>query len=248
MRTLNSIFSKGILPASLIVCSFSAFSAMEVKGFSLSQEDAIRNIYGSCHRLEEPLVIKLHTNTDFVVGDQGWRFEIRYQIKEDKKYKTDIFSADNDKLTNQFASDFPVTNQNGTGSGFVKPLTESNGIYGFRLNASNQQGGQWIQATLPTRNIEFIQLYAWSYSNNRGGTYNFRRQGGNFMSGGAINGTATQIGPVTFNLLSVDHLSVAFVQTMGGVGITPSWGFEAVPVNFQDRGPYNAAQYKAACQ
>ena len=249
MKTLNSFFLKGIVSVSLMACSFSGFSALEVKGFSLSEQDLVRSVYGSCHRLEEPLTVKLHMNTDFVAFGNGWQFELIYKLKEEKKYKTAFFSADFNKLTNGEG------NENIFRGTAPHSVVRSATVSAVTANDGNNE----YFLVLPTRNIEKLSLRVFSPTNGNGGYFNWYIREGNYLSGADFSGGSSQPERVSingfadnrdarFNLLSVDHLAISFVQTMGGVGFYPKWSFTAVEMDFQDRGPYTAAQYKAACK
>ncbi|QBM24111.1 hypothetical protein E1B03_17400 [Citrobacter arsenatis] len=253
MNIFNSVFFKGIVPVSLMACSFSGFSAMEVKGFELAEQDKIRNVYGACHRLEEPLTIVFNVNTDFVAFGQGWRFEFVYKVMEDKKYKTEYFSADDGKLTNAL----------GSGGIFIKHFRGiiSGGDYqvvdAWTSRVNGNDGSNTYTLTLPTRNLEVLSFRAWSPSNPNGGIVTWDIRDGNNLNSAGLGTGITKPSSVTydgfsskggFNLLNVDHLKIGFAQTMGGVGFYPAWELVAKETNFQDRGPYTAAQYKAACQ
>lgn len=253
MKIFNSIFFKGIVPVSLMACSFSGFSAMEVKGFELAEQDKIRNVYGACHRLEEPLTIIFNVNTDFVAFGQGWRFEFTYKVMEDKKYKTEYFSADDGKLTNALGSRTIFTkNFVGISSGGDYEVVDA-----WKSRVNGNDGSNTYILTLPTRNLESLSFHAWSPSNPNGGTVTWNIRDGNNLNSRNLGGEIIKPSSVTydgfsgeggFNLLNIDHLRIGFGQTMGGVGFYPAWKLVAQETNFQDRGPYTAAQYRAACQ
>ncbi|POT26221.1 hypothetical protein C3433_15515 [Citrobacter freundii] len=250
MKIFNSLFFKGIVPVSLMACSFSGFSAMEVKGFELAEQDKIRNVYGACHRLEEPLTVRVHVNTDFVAAGQGWQFNLHYTVNEDKKYKTQYLSADDDKLTTSTGSNrIFVAEGGGVGDSEVPTTHQS------RINGNS--GGNTYYLQLPTRNLSFLRFEASSPTNENGGIIAWDKRDGNYLKSSGFlqqirnpkkistDGFSSEGG---FNLLNVDYLEIVFVQTMGGVGFYPAWEIYANKMNFVDRGPYTAAQYKAACQ
>lgn len=254
MKIFNSLFFKGIVPVSLMACSFSGFSAMEVKGFELAEQDKIRNVFGACHRLEEPLTIKLYMNTDFVAAGAGWRAEIRYRLQDEKKYITDYFSADDIKLSNGQGNE-----QIFTGPTYVTSVKD--GTRGGESKVYGNDGSKDYYLVLPSRNIDFLDFRIFSYSNGNGGSLAWTERDGNYLfnqqgnfSKGLNNPRSFTLKGISdyntgrFNLLNIDYLEVSFVQYMTGTGFYPDWKITAHEMKFRDRGPYTAAQYKAACQ
>lgn len=70
---------------------------LSVYGFDFSSENAtrIKDVYGSCYRLEEPIFIELSAEGDFVLGKKSWISKVRFTLAQSKVIEPRSLSAKN---------------------------------------------------------------------------------------------------------------------------------------------------------
>lgn len=247
----------------LFPVSVSVNAGMEVKGFSFAESATIKDVYGSCHRLEEPLTIKIVAQVNYVAGSQGWIGEIKYRFKDQKKYISAYFS-DSGELTDQVGVDIIHGHDSGA--------TEGPDSSGFYLNEPKPGGieaadhlDKIYYLTLPTRNLDYLSIGFRATSNKRGNTIIFDSREGNFLKGNWLSKpvqtksflfeeddqermvASENLSTLTFNLVNLDYLLVQF-QQRDPAKPTPNWTLTANKMTFRDGEGYTAEQFKAACK
>lgn len=243
---------------SFLPVSVSVHASMEVKGFKLSEGTVIKEIYGSCHRLEEPLTLKIVAGTTFVALGKGWQAEIKYRFREGKKYYTE-FISDSGSLTNSRGEGII------SGTNFQQASgPDGNGYYTDMLYPSaNSDGLYTYHITLPTRNLDYLSIRFSSVSNGRGNTIIWSNREGNVLSGSwlsqpvqttssgfledPVSGSSQNLGTLSFNLVNLDYLLVDFRQRNISKP-TPGWELTANKLRFRDGNGYTAEQFEAACK
>lgn len=271
MKKSTLYWLKVAIPVTALFCTWGGQAAMEVKGFGLSEQDAILDVYGACHRLEEPLVIKFHQRSSFVAFNRGWRYYIKFRFAEEKKYTPVYFAADFDKATGEQGNDVIATGPY-TSMGKYNPNTK---MHTVNILTNESGGGASNHSiTIPSRNIDYLSIQAFSPTNNKGATFVWAKsptyepnsnvltfaanslkgeEGGwiGYAKNETIDGNLSPWrnnyygGNGRFNLRSVDVLNFWFTQEMYN---EPKWLLDAVRTTFLDRGPFTKAQYEAACQ
>lgn len=251
MKKSTLYWLKVAIPVTAVFCTWGGQAAMEVQGFGLSEPVAVRDVYGACHRLEEPLAIKFRQHSNWVIGDNGWRYIIKFKFAEEKKYVTDFFSADFDnKATGEKGDPVIATGPNTSYVGI------KDGMHTVNVYTHLSGGGNTTHfINIPTRNLSYLSIRAHSPSNDKNeATFVWDLRDGNNISGGWLGNVpkyVTWLGfkednQGEFNLLNADHLEFEFVQLGNDA---PKWKFWHAKMNFvEGRGPFTVKQYVDACQ
>lgn len=148
---------------------------LNVSGFSFAESNKaylskkIKDIYGSCYRLEEPLVIRLSAEGNGVAGAKSWRAKVRYTLPQSKIIDSVQMSArdephgvtwvDDRILT---AIDGPSRYAAGNWGVWNTRLAQNGPIItqsGWQIETNSVNNNKIIKyVTIPTRNLNTLEF------------------------------------------------------------------------------------------
>ncbi|EBS1326916.1 hypothetical protein CRQ31_05555 [Salmonella enterica subsp. enterica serovar Worthington] len=171
---------------------------LNVSGFNFAESNKaylskkIKDIYGSCYRLEEPLVIRLSAEGNGVAGAKSWRAKVRFTLPQSKIIDSVHMSARDENagvtwidnramggnslyaLGNMITWDNAKLAQDG-------PRISQRGWQIETDSVNNNKVMRFV--TIPTRNLETLEFIFESDANPNNVHIMFRRiPGTNFMN------------------------------------------------------------------